>query len=132
MWIKLPNTSLNVSFCYFSHFPTSPIRLSTSSSHFLCATTRTTDGVFLLLGYSSTDEALLRPHTNLGIQDAVRALQQYVIKHVDNQTSCTLTLYNMTDENIILSVRLPHDSKANTLSLLKQEKVSESVCFVWY
>lgn len=84
-----------------------------------------TDGVFLLLGYSSTDEALLRPHTNLGIQDAVRALQQYVIKHVDNQTSCTLTLYNMTDENIILSVRLPHDSKANALSLLKQEKVSK-------
>ncbi|XP_063703599.1 uncharacterized protein LOC134833266 [Culicoides brevitarsis] len=80
------------------------------------------NGVFLLLGYSSTDEQLLRPHTNLGVQDAVRALQQYVIKHVDNQTSCTLTLYNMTDENIILSVRLPHDSKANALSLLKQEK----------
>uniref|UniRef100_A0A336M7Z0 CSON012400 protein n=1 Tax=Culicoides sonorensis TaxID=179676 RepID=A0A336M7Z0_CULSO len=80
------------------------------------------NGVFLLLGYSSTDEALLRPHTNLGIQDAVRALQQYVIKHVDNQTSCTLTLYNMTDENIILSVRLPHDSKAKAVSLLKQEK----------
>lgn len=83
------------------------------------------------MGYSSTDEALLRPHTNLGIQDAVRALQQYVIKHVDNQTSCTLTLYNMTDENIILSVRLPHDSKANTLSLLKQEKVSENIFYTF-
>lgn len=82
------------------------------------------DGVFLLLGYSSADEAELRPHTNLGIQDAVRALQQYIQRHVDNQTSCTLTLFNMTDENVILSVRLPHDSKANPNSLLKQEKVS--------
>lgn len=80
-------------------------------------------GVFLLLGYSSTDEALLRPHTNLGIQDAVRALQQYIVRHVDNKTSCTLTLFNMTDENIILSVRLPHDSKANVQKLLKEEKV---------
>lgn len=42
-------------------------------------------GIFLLLGYSSTDEALLRPHTNLGVQDAVRALQQYVIQHINNQ-----------------------------------------------
>lgn len=46
-----------------------------------------TGGIFLLLGYSSTDEALLRPHTNLGVQDAVRALQQYVINHIDNQVS---------------------------------------------
>lgn len=44
-------------------------------------------GVFLLLGYSSADEALLRPHTNLGVQDAVRALQQYVTTHIDNQVS---------------------------------------------
>jgi hypothetical protein len=42
-------------------------------------------GIFLLLGYSSTDEALLRPHTNLGVQDAVRALQQYVVQHINNQ-----------------------------------------------
>lgn len=44
-------------------------------------------GIFLLLGYSSTDEALLRPHTNLGVQDAVRSLQQYIISHVNNQVS---------------------------------------------
>uniref|UniRef100_A0A1B0G2M5 Uncharacterized protein n=1 Tax=Glossina morsitans morsitans TaxID=37546 RepID=A0A1B0G2M5_GLOMM len=42
-------------------------------------------GVFLMLGYSSADEALLRPHTNLGVQDAVRALQQYVTTYIDNQ-----------------------------------------------
>lgn len=40
-----------------------------------------------MLGYSATDEALLRPHTNLGVQDAVRALQQYVSSYIDNQVS---------------------------------------------
>ncbi|XP_065091083.1 uncharacterized protein Gfrl isoform X2 [Ochlerotatus camptorhynchus] len=79
-------------------------------------------GIFLLLGYSSTDEALLRPHTNLGVQDAVRALQQYVLQHVNNETSCTLTLFNITDENIILSIRLPHDPKLSNIELLRLEK----------
>lgn len=46
-----------------------------------------TGGVFLLVGYSSTDESLLRPHTNLGVQDAVRALQQYMVQHINNQVS---------------------------------------------
>ncbi|XP_055590351.1 uncharacterized protein LOC129742447 isoform X4 [Uranotaenia lowii] len=81
-----------------------------------------TTGIFLLLGYSSTDEALLRPHTNLGVQDAVRALQQYVLQHINNETSCTLTLFNITEENIILSIRLPHDSKLTSMELLKMEK----------
>ncbi|XP_053698550.1 uncharacterized protein LOC128745501 [Sabethes cyaneus] len=79
-------------------------------------------GIFLLLGYSSTDEALLRPHTNLGIQDAVRALQQYVLQHINNETSCTLTLFNITEENIILSIRLPHDPKLSSMELLRLEK----------
>jgi hypothetical protein len=47
-------------------------------------------GIFLLLGYSSTDEALLRPHTNLGVQDAVRALQQYIVQHINNQVSAVV------------------------------------------
>ncbi|XP_035898075.1 uncharacterized protein LOC118505829 isoform X4 [Anopheles stephensi] len=79
-------------------------------------------GIFLLLGYSSTDEALLRPHTNLGVQDAVRALQQYVLQHIDNSTLCTLTLFNITEENIILSIRLPMDPKLTPMQLLKMEK----------
>ncbi|XP_053672128.1 uncharacterized protein LOC128722485 [Anopheles nili] len=79
-------------------------------------------GIFLMLGYSSTDEALLRPHTNLGVQDAVRALQQYVLQHIDNSTPCTLTLFNITEENIILSIRLPLDPKLTPMQLLKQEK----------
>ncbi|XP_050085653.1 uncharacterized protein LOC126571309 isoform X2 [Anopheles aquasalis] len=79
-------------------------------------------GIFLLLGYSSTDEALLRPHTNLGVQDAVRALQQYVLQHIDNSTLCTITLFNITEENIILSIRLPMDPKLTSMQLLKMEK----------
>jgi hypothetical protein len=50
-------------------------------------------GIFLLLGYSSTDEALLRPHTNLGVQDAVRALQQYVSQHVNNKVSILIEFW---------------------------------------
>lgn len=49
-----------------------------------------TGGVFLLVGYSSTDESLLRPHTNLGVQDAVRALQHYMVQHINNQVSAIL------------------------------------------
>lgn len=40
------------------------------------------------------------------------------------QTSCTLTLFNITDENIILSIRLPHDPKLSNIELLRLEKVS--------
>lgn len=42
-------------------------------------------GIFLLLGYSSMDEELLRAYTNLGIQDTIRAFQQYIYNHIDNQ-----------------------------------------------
>lgn len=42
-------------------------------------------GIYLLLGYSSIDEELLRAYTNLGIQDTVRAFQQYLHNHIDNQ-----------------------------------------------
>jgi hypothetical protein len=39
------------------------------------------------------------------------------------QTMCTLSLFNITDENIILSVRLPYDTKLSSMELLKKEKV---------
>lgn len=42
-------------------------------------------GIYLLLGYSSIDENLLRAYTNLGIQDTVRAFQHYLHNHIDNQ-----------------------------------------------
>lgn len=80
-------------------------------------------GVYLLLGYSSADESLLRPHTNLGVQDAVRSLQHFIYTHITNYTQCTLTLYNMTDENIILAVRLPHEVRVDSIDMLRKEKV---------
>lgn len=40
-----------------------------------------------------------------------------------SQTMCALSLFNITDENIILSVRLPYDQKLSTLEMLKREKV---------
>lgn len=48
-------------------------------------------GIFLLLGYSSTDEALLRPYTNLGVQDAIRGLQHYLVRHVANQVGFSIS-----------------------------------------
>lgn len=48
------------------------------------------------------------------------------------QTSCTLTLFNMTDENIIISARLPHDSKINPMDSLRKEKVNFSSYLIWF
>lgn len=39
-------------------------------------------GVFLFLGYSETDEALLKPHSNLTVQDVVLALQEFIAEQV--------------------------------------------------
>ncbi|KAL4712576.1 hypothetical protein ACJJTC_007592 [Scirpophaga incertulas] len=65
------------------------------------------EGVYLLLGFSAVDEALLRPHTGLGAEDAVRLLQQYLYS-VDRQgTNCTLTLFNISNENVIISASVP-------------------------
>lgn len=37
---------------------------------------------------------------------------------------CTLSLFNITDENIILSVRLPFDQKLSAMEMLRKEKVN--------
>ncbi|XP_055322734.1 uncharacterized protein LOC129578351 isoform X1 [Sitodiplosis mosellana] len=72
-------------------------------------------GIFLLLGYSSMDEELLRAYTNLGIQDTIRAFQQYIYNHIDNQSTCVLSALNLTDENAIISVRLQNYSNATPM-----------------
>jgi len=41
--------------------------------------------VFLFLGYSETDEALLKPHSNLSIQDAVVSLQDFMRHESSNK-----------------------------------------------
>lgn len=57
-------------------------------------------GVFLMLGYSSTDEALLRPYTNLGVQDTIRGLQYYVNKHIENQVNIQFDNSNVKTTNL--------------------------------
>ena len=41
--------------------------------------------MFLFLGYSETDEALLKPHSNLSIQDAVVSLQDFMRHESSNK-----------------------------------------------
>ncbi|XP_069362610.1 uncharacterized protein [Maniola hyperantus] len=65
------------------------------------------EGVYLLLGFSAVDEALLRPHTGLGAEDAVRLLQQYLRIVHHGETNCTLTLFNISNENVIISASVP-------------------------
>lgn len=41
-------------------------------------------GIFLFLGYSETDETLLKPHSNLTVHDAVSSLQEFLLQEADN------------------------------------------------
>ncbi|XP_024940416.1 uncharacterized protein LOC107267434 isoform X3 [Cephus cinctus] len=69
-------------------------------------------GIFMFLGYSETDENLLRPHNNLTVLDAVSSLDTFMRQEVNNQTVCTLFLYNVTRENVIAVARLGTDNPA--------------------
>jgi hypothetical protein len=52
---------------------------------FLADAYKLPQGVFLFLGYSETDEALLKPHSNLSIQDAVSSLQDFMRHEFSNK-----------------------------------------------
>ncbi|XP_066602969.1 uncharacterized protein [Prorops nasuta] len=67
-------------------------------------------GVFMFLGYSETDESLLKQHNNLTVLDAVSSLDSFMREEVNNQTVCTLFLYNLTRENVIAVARLGTDN----------------------
>ncbi|XP_043281880.1 uncharacterized protein [Venturia canescens] len=69
-------------------------------------------GVFMFLGYSEADETMLRPHNNLTVLDAVNSLDKFMREEVNNQTVCTLFLYNVTRENVIAVARLGGDNPA--------------------
>ncbi|CAG2052918.1 unnamed protein product [Timema podura] len=88
-------------------------------------------GVFLFLGYSETDEALLKNHSNMTVQDAVGSLQEIMHHEVTNKTSCSLTLYNVTKENLIVMAKLSSEilrahnkgkGHHSSLELLTKEK----------
>lgn len=42
-------------------------------------------GIFMFLGYSETDENLLKPHNNLTVVDAVSSLDSFMREEVNNQ-----------------------------------------------
>ncbi|XP_046745350.1 uncharacterized protein LOC124410782 isoform X2 [Diprion similis] len=67
-------------------------------------------GIFMFLGYSEADENLLKQHSNLTVLDAVSSLDSFMRQEVDNQTVCTLLLYNVTKENVIAVARLKSDT----------------------
>ncbi|KOC68218.1 GDNF family receptor alpha-1 [Habropoda laboriosa] len=67
-------------------------------------------GVFMFLGYSEKDESFLRQHNNLTVLDAVSSLDSFMREEVNNQTVCTLFLYNATRENVIAVARLGTDN----------------------
>ncbi|XP_078047616.1 glial cell line-derived neurotrophic family receptor-like [Augochlora pura] len=67
-------------------------------------------GVFMFLGYSEKDESLLRQHNNVTVLDAVSSLDSFMREEVNNQTVCTLFLYNATRENVIAVARLGTDN----------------------
>ncbi|KAH0956446.1 hypothetical protein HN011_000519, partial [Eciton burchellii] len=67
-------------------------------------------GVFMFLGYSEKDETLLRQHSNVSVLDAVSSLDNFMREEVNNQTVCTLFLYNATRENVIAVARLGTDN----------------------
>ncbi|XP_076244950.1 glial cell line-derived neurotrophic family receptor-like isoform X2 [Calliopsis andreniformis] len=85
-------------------------------------------GVFMFLGYSEKDESFLRQHNNLTVLDAVSSLDSFMREEVNNQTVCTLFLYNATRENVIAVARLgtdnppPNSSQAQTLQHLLRVK----------
>ncbi|GFG32406.1 hypothetical protein Cfor_07432, partial [Coptotermes formosanus] len=62
-------------------------RRKDESSNFACIADayKLPQGVFLFLGYSETDEALLKPHSNLSIQDAVVSLQDLMRHESSNK-----------------------------------------------
>lgn len=86
----------------------------------------------MFLGYSEKDETLLKQYNNVTVLDAVSSLDNFMRKEVNNQTVCTLFLYNATRENVIAVARLGTDnpplnsSQAQSLQHLLRVKVSES------
>ncbi|XP_076279820.1 glial cell line-derived neurotrophic family receptor-like isoform X3 [Lasioglossum baleicum] len=67
-------------------------------------------GIFMFLGYSEKDESLLRRHNNVTVLDAISSLDSFMREEANNQTVCTLFLYNATQENVIAVARLGTDN----------------------
>ncbi|CAG0887054.1 unnamed protein product [Darwinula stevensoni] len=83
-------------------------------------------GVFLYLGYSRRDEALLLPQTRESMHDAIPRLESIIARHARNKSSCSLNIYNWTGDNVVLQARIsdPPDSTNESLAytILWREK----------
>ncbi|XP_045481451.1 uncharacterized protein LOC123685686 isoform X5 [Harmonia axyridis] len=74
-------------------------------------------GVFLFLGYSEADEKELNKNqTRVSVQDIVRILQTFIKEEAVNGTLCSLELFNITRENVIIIGKLSEEVDYNTLS----------------
>ncbi|XP_065576372.1 uncharacterized protein LOC136037579 [Artemia franciscana] len=108
------------------------------SGSFICArpepdTYNLAPGIYLFLGYSQTDENLLKPFTGLTIPKDVVAKMQFLMGTAEDPEDmsggkCMLTIYYSFSENVILQARLPEldlDRKNFSLTLDKIKKEQE-------
>ncbi|XP_075217869.1 uncharacterized protein LOC142322676 [Lycorma delicatula] len=76
-------------------------------------------GVFLFVGYSEADETLLKPLIQLEVQDAAIHLQGLLL-HLRPKSTCMLSLFSITMENIILVAKLADSNSSLTRNLHQQ------------
>ncbi|KAF5280844.1 hypothetical protein FQA39_LY17948 [Lamprigera yunnana] len=88
-------------------------------------------GIFLFLGYSEVDEQQLKNHTEIIVHDVVHALQEFILREAVNGTLCTLQLFNITSENVIIAGKLSSDEVDYSM-LSPKEGLAKEKCTQWY
>lgn len=58
-------------------------------------------GVFMFLGYSETDENLLKSHNNLTVVDAVSSLDNFMREEVNNKVNFIWLHNHLVTQNFI-------------------------------
>ncbi|XP_044765670.1 uncharacterized protein LOC123321927 isoform X1 [Coccinella septempunctata] len=86
-------------------------------------------GVYLFLGYSEADEKELNKNqTRVMVQDIVRILQNFIKEEAVNGTLCSLELFNITRENVIIMGKLSDEVDYNTLSPAESFQKEKEQC----
>ncbi|XP_063929588.1 uncharacterized protein LOC135141921 isoform X3 [Zophobas morio] len=104
------------------------------SGRFICMKPSPSDynlpqGVFLFLGYSEVDERKLNINqTRVVVQDVVRVLQNFIKEEAVNGTLCTLELFNMTRENVIIVGKLSDEVDYSMLSPMESLTKEKEQC----
>ncbi|KAL1130012.1 hypothetical protein AAG570_012955, partial [Ranatra chinensis] len=81
-------------------------------------------GVFLFLGYSEVDEALLKNVIKMAVEEAVTSLNNLLRLHVKPKTPCMLSLFSMSTENIILVAKLTESNSTLTRNIINEANPS--------